>query len=440
VTYRPGQQAVTAAGVLALLSIGAFFWTPIAILLGIVVVALLGLAEYDRRRAHDLLQRVEVSRSLPVVIGRDRPFEDALDVFNAGDSDVLAEVRDVLPAACDPQLWSVPVELAAGARITLTQTCRIPERGMHVFGPVWVRVSGPLQLVEVQREVACSGQVRVLPETFASRDELVKDVGAQLQLLDKITRTRQYGSGTEFDSLHPFREGDDPRRIDWRTTARHRTPVVRRYQVERHRDVMILIDCGRLMGSATDTGSKLDCAVDAALNLARVALHSGDRCGVAAYDRNVRGFLPPLSGVASLGHIVESVYDLKTRWLESDFTQIHAELQTRQPKRSLLVVLSDLSDAETSRLQCSALRQLGRRHLVLFAALRTPLLNRVAHETPATVVDGARLAVTYRLIRDRDRALHALERSGIHVLDVEPHRLTLPLINQFVELRQRNLL
>src|SRR5690606_33697824 len=152
-----------------------------------------------------------------------------------------------------------------------------------------------------------------------------------------ITRTRQYGSGTEFDSLHPFREGDDPRRIDWRATARHRMPVVRRYQVERHRDVMILIDCGRLMGSATDTGSKLDCAVDAALNLARVTLHSGDRCGVAAYDRTVRGFLPPLSGIASLGHIVESVYDLQTRWLESDFTQIHGQLQTRQPKRSLLV-------------------------------------------------------------------------------------------------------
>jgi hypothetical protein len=28
----------------------------------------------------------------------------------------------------------------------------------------------------------------------------------------------------------------------------------------------------------------------------------------------------------------------------------------------------------------------------------------------------------------------------VHILDVEPQQLTLPLINQFVELRQRNLL
>ena len=44
------------------------------------------------------------------------------------------------------------------------------------------------------------------------------------------------------------------------------------------------------------------------------------------------------------------------------------------------------------------------------------------------------------LLRDRRRALYSLEREGVHVIDVEPQQLTLPLINQFVQLRQRNLL
>ena len=278
------------------------------------------------------------------------------------------------------------------------------------------------------------------PETFASSDELLKDSGAQAELMDKITRTRQHGSGTEFESLHAFRDGDDPRRIDWRASARMRQPIVRRFQVERHRDVVILLDSGRLMGSDAGKGSKLDCAVDAALNLARVALQSGDRCGVAAYDSEVRGFLPPSAGIRTLNSIVESVYNLQTRWKESDFTRIHAELQSRQSKRSLLVVLSDLSDAETSRLQCAALQQLSRRHLVLFAAIRTPLLKQVVDEPTDSVLDGAKKAVTFRLLRDRGRALHVLERAGVHVLDVEPNQITLPLINQFVDLRRRNLL
>ena len=439
-TIRPGPQLLAYVGGLALLSVGAFFWPPIAALLAISLAILLAAAEYDRRRAHARLGPLSVSRSLPVVTGRDAPFDSVVTLSNAGKNAVAGEIRDVFPVDCEPPLSRPPVTVAPGSLQEVRQQCRIPRRGLHEFGPVWVRIAGPLRLVEVQKTFECKGQIRVLPETFASREQLIKDAGAQLQLLDMVTRTRQHGGGTEFESLHHFREGDDPRRIDWRATAKHGVLIVRRFQVERHRDVMILIDCGRLMGSLTDTGSKLDCAVDAALNLSRVALQSGDRCGVAAYDQAVRGFLPPQSGVRSLGNIVQSVYDLQTNWSESDFTRIHAELQARQSKRSLLVILSDLSDAETSRLQCTALRRLSRQHLVLFAALRTPLLNRLAHGQPRSVMEGARQAVTYRLISDRAQALHAMERSGIHVLDVEPHDLTLPLINQFVELRQRNLL
>lgn len=295
-------------------------------------------------------------------------------------------------------------------------------------------------LVEVQRQYDCTGETKVLPETFFSRERLQKDLRAELMLLDKATKSRQQGTGTEFVMLDEYRRGDDPRRIDWRSTARHGFPIVRRYQVERHRDILILIDSGRLMGAMTDRGSKLDCAVDAALNLARVALSSGDRCGIGFFDSAVRGFLPPTAGPRALKKLVECVYDLQTRWEESDFFPVFAEMQARQSKRCLLVVLSDLGDAETSRLHCSALRQLNRRHLVLFAALRTPLLDRVMHGRPSTIVEGARQTVAFGLARDRGHALHSLRHSGVRILDVEPQQVTVPLINQFIELRQRNLL
>jgi uncharacterized protein (DUF58 family) len=84
--------------------------------------------------------------------------------------------------------------------------------------------------------------------------------------------------------------------------------------------------------------------------------------------------------------------------------------------------------------------QLQRQHLVLFAALKTPLLGRVVREAIAAPHDVARKAVVFRLLRDRRRALHALMRGGVHVLDVEPGQLSAPLVNQFIELRQRNLL
>lgn len=438
--FRPGRNLVLAAVVLAVLCLGTFAWTPFAAVPAVAAIVLIVFAEIDRRRVAAAVRHIDVRRTLPVVVGRDREFVATLTVQNSGPEAVRVAVRDVVPADCRPAFTVHSGLISAASQLELSDNYRIPTRGLHQFGPVWVQVSSAWQLMEAQQPADCTGAVRVLPETFASWDQLTKDTAAQLMLLDQATRTRQQGAGTEFESLNAFRDGDDPRRIDWRATARMRQPIVRRFQVERHRDVMILIDSGRLMGSKTGSGTKLDCAVDAALNLSRVALQSGDRCGVAAYDSEVRGFLPPVVGIKSLSSIVECVYDLKTEYQETDFTRIHAELQARQSKRSLVVVLSDLSDTETSRLQCAALRTLSRRHLVLFAALRTPLLNEIIRTPTETVLDGAKQAVTYRLLRDRSQALHALQRSGVHVLDIEPQQLTVPLINQFVSLRQRNLL
>jgi uncharacterized protein (DUF58 family) len=215
---------------------------------------------------------------------------------------------------------------------------------------------------------------------------------------------------------------------------------VRHYQIERHRDVMIVVDCGRLMGADAGAGTKLDCAVDGALMLGRVALESGDRCGLGLFDNELLGYLPPISGRQSVRRLSECVYNARSRWRESDFTVMFSTLQRRQSKRSLVVVISDIVDIETSGRFRAALEQLSRRHVVLFAALRTPFLKQVVAEPIDTVLDGSRKAVTFRILREREEAIHSLRRGSVHVIDVEPSRLTVPLINRFIELRQRNLL
>jgi uncharacterized protein (DUF58 family) len=431
---------VWGAAALAILSPLVWVTWLVAVLL-LAALAVLAFAAFtDWRWLQAAFTQITARRSLPIVVGRDRAFQVGLVVSNANRFPIRFQLRDEHPAAAAPRLRIHAGRLTAGEGHHFSTTCRIPSRGQHQFGPLWLRIEGRFRLLEAQRPIDARDTVKVLPESFESRDELQKDFGAQLRLLDRQRRARQFGTGTEFESLYPFRWGDDPRRIDWRATARQQMLVVRRFQVERHRDVMIIIDSGRLMGTDCGRGTKLDCAVDAALNLARVALQSGDRCGIATYDDNVRGFLPPIAGMTALRSIVDCVYDLGTEWRESDFTPMLAELRARQAKRTFLIVISDLSDAETSKRLCASLQHLQRQHLVLFATLKTPLLARVLAEPIATARDGARKAIAFRLLRDRGRALHALRHGGVYTLDVEPQHLTLPLINQFIDLRQRNLL
>jgi uncharacterized protein (DUF58 family) len=427
------------AGLFAL--IGLAVPVGAVVLLLVLTAAVIVVCLRDYRDLSQKFNGIKVRRRLPTVVGRNLPFHVEWTVEGSGQFVHRGAFRDVVPTVSAPRFSLHRLDLlATGGCQTIDEMLRIPVRGLHRFGPVWVRLEGPLRFLEAQQAVECPGQVKVLPEQYASRDELLKDTSAEIVMLDKLTFSRQHGHGTEFESLHEYRFGDDPRRIDWRTTARLRRPIVRRYQIERHRDVMIVIDCGRLMGTETDRGSKLDCAVDSALLLGRVALQSGDRCGLGMFDDQVRGYLPPVTGAASMNALADCVYDAQVAWRESDFTPMFAALQRRQAKRSLIVVLSDVVDAETSEQFRASLLRLQKRHVVLFAALRTPALKRIVSEPVETILDGARKAVTFRLLHERERALHSLHRGGIFVVDVEPTQLTAPLINQFIELRQRNLL
>ncbi len=447
ITLRPGRnltRGIMLAAIPALLYF-LLLWHVLAWLTGIWCVLLLAAAGQEAQLLRRQIKSLRLRRIHPPIAGRGLRFGVSWEITTDGSQTLYGELhgrlREVVPIDAAPRRTIHEFTLdAAQPSAVLTQSFWIVKRGRHPLGPTWLRVLGPRGLVEAQRSFAGVSTIRVMPEKFTSREELLKDDGAAAMLLDQRTRSRQHGAGTEFESLSEFREGDDPRRIDWRATARRGHLIVRRFQVERHRDVMLLVDCGRLMGIDALRGTKLDCAVDTALLLARTVLQAGDRCGLALFDDRLLGYLPPVSGMPSLNALVEAAFDVQSNFKETDFGPIFAELQTRQTKRSLIVVLSDVADAETSRQFQASLAELSKRHVVIFAALRTPALEQVVREPVNELLDAARKTVVFRILRERRQTLHALRKAGVHVLDLEPAQLTVPLLNYYLDLRSKSLL
>ena len=438
-TVRPGTSLLWLLASLSCASLIGFVQAKLLWLLvpPLLIAVVLSILEY--RAIQLALTGLRLKRRLPGVVGRGLPFSVSIELSGSGDRGLRAQVRDEVPNEARPRLWVSEIVLPASQPVSIANTFSVPVRGRYQFGPAWVRLRGPLRLVEAQRTFASTDLIQVLPESLVSREELAKDAADELRLLDKLRNSRHHGAGTEFESLEDFRAGDDPRRIDWRATARMRRPVVRRFQIERHRDVMVVIDCGRLMGADAGQGTKLDCAVDAALRVIRVALAGGDRCGLGIFDDQVLGFMRPVGGKVAFPTLLTALYDVQSRWRETDFSPMFARLQARQAKRSLVIVLSDVIDAQTSGRYRTSLATLAARHTVLFAALRTPLLRQLVEAPVDTLTDGFKKAVVFRTLKEREQAIHSLRRGGVHVLDIEPDLLTVGLINQFVELRQSNL-
>ena len=131
---------------------------------------------------------------------------------------------------------------------------------------VTVRTTGPLGLAGRQGGLEVPGSVRVLP-AFPSIRHLPSRL-ARLQELDGRAAVRVRGQGTEFDSLREYVLGDDVRSVDWRASARTRSVVVRTWQPERDRRVVLVLDTGRTSAGRVDDAPRLDSAMDAALLLA----------------------------------------------------------------------------------------------------------------------------------------------------------------------------
>lgn len=437
---RPGQNLVAAFAMLTGLAVTSIFWPPMVwICVAIFAVSLIVIS-YSTILVAKQIPKIDVRRRVPKSIGRDVEFTVELEISNRNVNSITGSIRDDLPTESIPNIATMSFAVDGGEVFDVASSIRIPVRGLFQFQKTWIELSDSLGLISVQFKKDIKSEIRVLPEVFCSEEGLQQSKSASLQLLDKLKVARQNGVGTEFESLAEFRDGDDERRIDWRATARTQHPVIRRYQIERHRDVMILVDCGRLMGQKSGSGTKLDCAIDAGLMLARVALNGGDRCGMGLFDDRVRGFVPPLSGAHSIRMLTECLYNASSEMKESNFASMFGTIQSKQQKRSLIVILSDVIDIETSGRYRNSLASLARQHLVLFCALKTPLLSEIIASPKESILDGFETAVSYRLLRERRNTIQSIQQSGVHVMDREPAGLSVPLINHFIELRQSNAL
>ena len=109
------------------------------------------------------------------------------------------------------------------------------------------------------------------------------------------------GLGTDFELVRDYLPDDDVRQVNWRATARLGRPMSNQYRVEQDRDLVLLLDAGRLAAAALPVaaaearprGTVLDATLDALAAVALVADAVGDRCGAIAFDREVRGGAAP---------------------------------------------------------------------------------------------------------------------------------------------------
>ncbi len=394
----------------------------VALVLPWPVAALLALGVVGATVADAAVARrpVEVTRTLPTILARGVP---ASLTLRSGP--VAGTIR--MRQATAPDL--VLGEQEGGAEIQTTLTAR--RRGRHTLPAPAARVVGPLGLAVWNRRPGADEEVLVYP-----------DLPNAHRLSTSVRRGRfrhegrargPLGLGTDFESIREYEPDDDIRQVNWRTTERVGRPMSNQYRVDTDRDVICVVDCGRLMAAPVRDRTRLDAAVDAATALSAVADVLADRCGVIAFDARVSRDVPPRR--AGGRAVVQALFDVEPVPVESDYLATFAAVAER--KRAWVIVFTDLLEGTAARPLLEALPVLVRRHAVAVASSIDPELEELLLASPRDRTDVYRTAVALDVGHARLRVVSELRRRGVDVVEAAPDRLASACVRAYLKAKAR---
>ena len=346
-------------------------------------------------------------------------------------AEVAIAVNDRMSAW--PGLGTAVVEQRrAAARFRL----HAERRGLGRIEALWVRWQGPLGLAFKQRRLDAPEPIPVTTDIAGAKAEAVRLFARDAQHGEKVEFDR--GEGSEYQSLHEFEPGMDPRTIDWKQSARHGQLLAKEYQTERNHPVYLVLDTGRLMCEPVESAPKIDRALNAALLMGYACLKMGDRVGLYAFDAKPRVFTKAAAGVRAFPALQAMAARVDYSTEETNFTLGLTNLSSQLDRRALVVIFTDFADSVGAELMMETLSRLTRRHQVMFVVFRDQELEALAHAEPLSPDDVSRAVVAGALLKERQVVLTRLRRMGAEIVEAPLERVGVLLIARYLDLKRRN--
>ena len=393
-----------------------------------LLLALFALSLLDALRLRRL-PSPRVQRQMPGSLALGRWSEIRLEVEHDFDQPLAIQIFDHVPDGLSFENLPLDTELQPGQRSLIGYRLRPLKRGHFTFDTCELNLPSPFGLWSGKRLLNITDHTRVYPD-FA------RLYGGQLLAVDNwlsqlgVRQRQRRGQGMEFHQLREFREGDSLRQIDWKATARHRTPIAREYEDERDQQIIFMLDCGRQMRSQDGELSHFDHALNACLLLSYVALRQGDAVGLMTFASDQPRFIAPVKGAGQLKVLLNGVYDLDSTQRSADYPAAVNQLLTRQKRRALVVLVSNLRDEVDEEL-LNAVRQLSQQHRVLVASLRESTLDDLRHLPVQTLEEALTYCATVDYLNSSSQHHERLIAHGAAVMQARPEDLGPGLVTRY---------
>jgi uncharacterized protein (DUF58 family) len=255
-----------------------------------------------------------------------------------------------------------------------------------------------------------------------------------------LKKIRRIGHTMEFEQIKDYVQGDDLRTINWKATAKKSQLMVNQFQDEKSQNVYMIIDKGRVMKMPFNGLSLLDYAINATLVLSNVILKKQDKAGMFTFSKKVENRVVAEKRQSQMQQIMESLYNIKTDFFESDFSRLYIDVKNHINQRSLIMLYTNFETLDGLYRQLPYLKGIAKNHLLVVVFFNNTELDELIQQKSNTVQEIYDKVIAEKFAFEKRLIVNELRKYAIYSVLTKPDQLTLDTINKYLEIKARGIL
>ena len=382
---------------------------------------------------------LKANRTAPEKLSNGDENEIKVNVQNFYTFPIYIKIIDEIPFQFQIRNFEIRKKIAPSTVSASQYFLRPVSRGEYFFGKLNIYVSSPLRLIS-RRFIFDNG---AMVPTYPSYIQLRKyDLMAFSNNLFQygMKKIRRIGHSMEFEQIKEYVQGDDIRTLNWKATAKKNSLMVNQFQDEKSQSVYMAIDKGRVMKMPFNGLSLLDYAINATLVLSNVILKKQDKAGMFAFSKKVENRVVAEKRSSQMQKILESLYNIKTDFFESDYSRLYVDIKKNINQRSLILLYTNFETLEGLHRQLPYLKAISKNHLLVVVFFKNTELNELIDKKASNIQEIYDKIIAEKFAFEKKLIVQELQKYGIYSVLTQPENLTLDTINKYLEIKARGIL
>jgi len=373
-----------------------------------------------------------IKREIAAIVALGEKVHYQQSVINHGRQNLWLDSQPDYPSSLSGdrllQRWKIPAGQTQARECTLFPVAL----GPTTLGKLYIRTLGKFGLVWWMHNFSDQISFKVEPVTLSHDHALPGQVRAG----GRMTRYKP-GSGFELLTLRDYQYGDSQRNIDWKASARKQKPMVRVFSQEQRLEIAILVDCGRASFIQCGLMDRLHHYVNIAARLTDFAIGHDDQVACIAYADKIICSVPMTAGTTALKQSRTLLGSLEAIPEESNPLTVALELKRYLKRRSLVIFLTEIEQAEVATQLLKAVQLLHSKHHILIASINDTEIADLTQQSAQHWLAPYENFAALEYLRGRELTRNKLRQSGIAVITAAAEKLDGEVLSYYKQLRDR---